>query len=41
MVDFYVDRIERGKTTLDKVPASLREQVRDAYNAKHPETPLD
>lgn len=27
MVQFFVDRIKRGKTTLDKVPESLREAV--------------
>lgn len=28
MVEFYADRIRRGKTTLDKVPASLLEAVK-------------
>lgn len=41
MVDFYVDRIHRGKTTLENVPASLREQVKAAYNEKYPDEPLD
>ena len=41
MITFYVDRIHRGKTTLDKVPAALREQVKAAYNEKYPDSPLD
>lgn len=41
MVQFYVYRIERGKTTLDAVPSAIREQVKAAYNEAHPEAPLD
>lgn len=28
MAEFYADRIRRGKTTLDKVPASLVDAVK-------------
>lgn len=30
MVNFYVDRIRKGKMTLEQVPLKWREQVREA-----------
>lgn len=30
MVNFYVDRIKKGKMTLEQVPAKWREAVRQA-----------
>lgn len=41
MVAFYVDRIHRGKTTIDKVPPALKAQVIEAYNEKYPDEPLE
>lgn len=41
MVDFYVDRIHRGKITIDSVPASLREKVIETYNKTYPYKPIE
>lgn len=35
MVDFFVERIHDGKTTLEKVPAILREEVISKYEEKY------
>jgi hypothetical protein len=31
-IKFFVERIKNGKTTLDRVPAKLREEVEKALN---------
>ena len=31
MVKFYVDRIRKGKMTIDEVPLKWREAVREAF----------
>lgn len=34
MIEFYVDRIKRGKTTIDKVPLMFRQQVEELLAAE-------
>lgn len=48
MVNFYVDRLERLATPEERsaylnntVVASLREQVKLAYNSKNPQSKID